>query len=128
MVMPIHDWTRVDAGIFHDFHNVWIAALRNALNSGILPSGYYALSEQHAGKYITDVLTHHASPGPWEPGSPAPSGVLAVAENLPKVRQRLSLSATARSLRKSLAIRHMSGHRLIALLEMVSPANKDRSE
>jgi hypothetical protein len=22
--MPIHDWTRVDAGIFHDFHHAWI--------------------------------------------------------------------------------------------------------
>ena len=35
--MPVHDWTRVDAGVFHDFHNVWIAFLRNALNSGVLP-------------------------------------------------------------------------------------------
>jgi hypothetical protein len=22
--MPIHDWTRVDAGIFHDFHQSWV--------------------------------------------------------------------------------------------------------
>src|SRR5262249_5465800 len=29
--------------------------------------------------------------------------------------------------RRSLAIRHVSGHRLIALIEIVSPANKDRS-
>jgi hypothetical protein len=29
--------------------------------------------------------------------------------------------------RRSLAIRHVSGHRLIALLEIVSPANKDRA-
>jgi hypothetical protein len=21
---PVHDWTRVDAGIFHDFHHAWI--------------------------------------------------------------------------------------------------------
>ena len=24
--MPIHDWTRVDAGIFHHFHQRWIGA------------------------------------------------------------------------------------------------------
>jgi hypothetical protein len=30
--MPVHDWTRVDAGIFHDFHNAWITELRNVLN------------------------------------------------------------------------------------------------
>ena len=22
--MPIHDWTRVDAGIFHHFHTSWV--------------------------------------------------------------------------------------------------------
>ncbi len=65
--MPVHDWTRVDAGIWHDFHNVWIAELRNALNSGVLPPGYYALSEQHAGKYIADVLTLHGEPPLPEP-------------------------------------------------------------
>ncbi len=43
--MPMHDWTRVDAGIYHDFHNRWITHLTEALNSGILPSTYYALGE-----------------------------------------------------------------------------------
>ena len=38
--MPVHDWTRVEAGIFHDFHNVWIGQLRNTLNEGLLPEGY----------------------------------------------------------------------------------------
>ena len=23
--MPVHDWTRVEAGIFHSFRNVWMA-------------------------------------------------------------------------------------------------------
>jgi len=41
--MPVHDWTRVDAGVFRDFHNVWIALLRMAMNSGLLPKGYYAM-------------------------------------------------------------------------------------
>jgi hypothetical protein len=40
--MPIHDWTRVDAGIFHDFHHTWITQIRRALNRGLLPSEYYA--------------------------------------------------------------------------------------
>ena len=22
--MPVHDWTRVEASIFHDFHATWI--------------------------------------------------------------------------------------------------------
>ena len=28
--MPIHDWSRVDAGIFHDFHQAWTIEIRNA--------------------------------------------------------------------------------------------------
>src|SRR5215510_12196106 len=54
--MPMHDWSRVDANVFHDFHQTWAVAIRNALNSGILPSGYSALVEQHAGAPIPDVL------------------------------------------------------------------------
>ena len=44
--MPVHDWKRVDPGIFHDFHTVWIGHIRTILNSGLLPQGYYALAEQ----------------------------------------------------------------------------------
>ena len=53
--MAIHDWTRVEAGIFHDFHTVWMGHIRSALNEGLLPKGYYALTEQHAGR-IPDEL------------------------------------------------------------------------
>src|SRR5438309_823998 len=41
-IMPIHDWTRVEAGIFHDFHHGWIADIKRALNAGVLPPNYYA--------------------------------------------------------------------------------------
>ena len=29
--MPVHDWSRVDAGIFHDFHASWITHLMEAV-------------------------------------------------------------------------------------------------
>ena len=126
--MPIHDWTRVEPGIFHDFHNAWVMELRNALNGGVLPAGYYALTEQHAGKYITDVLTLQARPN-GESSSVSPdSGGLALAEAPPKVRRKLTSAGSLRRLRRTLAIRHVSGHRLVALIEIVSPANKDRAE
>ncbi len=35
--MPIHDWTRVDAGLFHAFHHGWVTILSHALNAGVLP-------------------------------------------------------------------------------------------
>src|SRR5216683_1992198 len=55
--MPVHDWTRVDAGIFHHFHHGWIEEIARALNLGILPADYYALAEQHAAGFGPDVLT-----------------------------------------------------------------------
>jgi Protein of unknown function (DUF4058) len=126
--MPVHDWTRVEAGIFHDFHNAWITEIRNALNGGLLPPDYYALAEQHAGRTVNDVLTLHASrPDGAAPPLQLPSGAMAVAEAPPKVRRKLTAAETYRQRRRSLAIRHVSGHRLIALLEIISPGNKDRS-
>src|SRR5688500_162326 len=55
--MPVHDWYRVDANLFHDFHQTWTINIRNALNGGLLPPGYSALVEQHAGGVAPDVLT-----------------------------------------------------------------------
>src|SRR5690242_15842463 len=86
--MPVHDWTRVDAGIFHSFHNSWITELHTALNGGILPDEYYALMEQHAGRLVTDVLTLHASRPNGEPlPLAASSKAIALAEAPPKVRR-----------------------------------------
>ncbi|MBV9124142.1 MAG: DUF4058 family protein [Planctomycetes bacterium] len=129
--MPIHAWTRVDAGIFHALHTTWVGALQTALNEGLLTGGYYALAEHHAGRPITDVLTLHASAVPDQPLSlplppaPATSGV-AVAEAPPQTRRKRTLEPAALVRRRALAIRHVSGHRLVALLEIVWPANKDR--
>src|SRR5437899_11605860 len=127
--MPVHDWTLVEAGIFHDFHTVWIGAIRNGLNEGLLPKGYYALAEQHVGRPIPDVLTLHASPPPAAPPLPLPpaTGGIALAEAPPRTRRKHSVEPAALACRRSLAIRHVSGHRLVALLEILSPANKDRA-
>lgn len=122
--MPVHDWTRVDAGTFHDFHSRWITHLAEALNAGILPPSHYAMSEQWAGRIVADVLTLTAPPSSPPAG---PAGGIAVAETPPRVRHRLSPASTARSLRRTLVIRHASGHRVVALVEIVAPANKDRA-
>lgn len=44
--MPIHDWTRVRANRFHDFHQRWTVTICNSLNDGRLPPGYFAMVEQ----------------------------------------------------------------------------------
>ena len=73
--MPVHDWTRVDAGTFHAFHLGWITHLSEALNGGILPPGYYAMAEQHGGRIIADILTLRSPPSAAM--SPAGEGGLA---------------------------------------------------
>jgi hypothetical protein len=54
--VPIHDWTRVEPGIFHDFHPEWISTIKRSLNEGLLPENYYALAEQIAAGREPDVL------------------------------------------------------------------------
>lgn len=107
--MSIYDWTRVDAGIFHDFHNAWITHLGEALNAGLLSPNHYALGEQIADGLGPDVLTMSAPPALGN-GSPDVQGK-AEAEQYTR-RQR------------TLVIRHVSNHRIIALIEIVSPGNK----
>jgi hypothetical protein len=129
--MPVHDWTRVDAGTFHAFHTSWLTHLMGALNGGLLPHGYYALSEQVATRMQTDVLTLRAPlPGPLHPQGTHPGGV-AVTESPPQVRLSVRPDPTRKPRRpvrrgRHLVIRHISGHQVVALIEITSPANKDR--
>src|SRR5260370_29480989 len=86
-VMPIHDWTRVDAGIFHAFHHDWITDISRALNRGLLPAAYYALPEQIAGGLGPDVLTLRRPGGNGMPLTvQPPDGGVALAVAPPKVR------------------------------------------
>src|SRR5437868_6238529 len=124
--MPLHDWSRVDAGTSHDFHNSWVVHLKETLNGGLLPSDYYARSEQHGSRFIADVSTLHA--GQQTERLPAPAGVLTLAEAPPQAERKLTVSPVARSRQRTLTIRHVSGHRIVAFMEIVSPANKDRRQ
>lgn len=119
--MPIHDWTRVRPGIFHDFHTAWLVEIRNCLNGGLLPGGYYALAEQDTGDFGPDVLTLQTA------GSTdvEVAGALAIATAPPRVR--VTAQTDRRSFvrrKKRLAIRHVTGDRIVALVEIVSRGNK----
>ena len=130
--MTIHDWSRVDPGIFHDFHYSWVFRIRDALNSGVLPSEYYALVEQRAGGKEPDVVTLHQSESddvaegiaPDLPGA-SQAATLTVATAPPKVAyvEELDDEFYVRK-RRSIAIRHVSGDDLVALVEIMSPGNK----
>jgi hypothetical protein len=121
--MPPHDWTSVDAGIFHHFHHAWIDDLARALNRGILPSPYYALAEQIAGGLGPDVLTLQ-EPSAGSSVEP-PSGAVALAADPPKVRFRVRAEQDRYAAKaKAVVIHHKSNHQVVAMVEIVSPGNK----
>jgi Protein of unknown function (DUF4058) len=125
--MPVHDWTRVDAGIFHAFHHDWITEIARALNRGLLPATYYALPEQLAGGLGPDVLTLRmpGSNGPSLPLGP-PDGGVALASTPPRVRIRMQSEANRYAAQaKAVTIRHVSNHQVVAMVEILSPGNKN---
>src|SRR5262245_16551341 len=117
--MPIHDWTRLEPGDFHHFHQRWIAAIADALNGGLLPPGFMAMAEQVTGRPIPDVVALQARP------APGPQGGVAVQTAPPSARLIAKIERSAYVGRKNrVVIRHRHG-KVVAIIEIVSPGNKD---
>ncbi len=129
--MPAHDWTRVDAGTFHDFHHSWIEEIKRALNAGLLPDDYYAMAEQRAIGLEPDVVTLELASnqgngdglkGDNDPGENSPGGVLLAP---PKVHLAGETDMEFYRRKQSrIAVRHVSGDQVVAIVEVVSPGNK----
>lgn len=121
--MPIHDWTRVDAGLFHDFHQDWTIELRRSLNAGRLPAGYVALTDQQTGGPIPDVLALHRGQKILDKDDS--DGGLAIATAPPKARFEVELDENTYSRRaNTILIQHRHG-KVVAVIEIVSPGNKN---
>lgn len=121
--MPIHDWTRVDAGLFHDFHQDWTIELRRALNAGLLPPGFVALTDQRISGPIPDVLTLNRNPKPT--GRPEAAGGVAVALGPPKARFVIEHEEDTYVRRANrIKIQHRHGQ-VVAVIEILSPGNKN---
>ena len=117
----LHDWSRVPAGLFHDFHQSWSIRIKDALNAGRLPKGVAALVEQRAGPRESDVLAIERRP--QLRGVELDGGVATM--------ERPKTSYVWRSARAGFAdranrivVKHHLG-RIIAVIEIISPGNKD---
>ena len=137
--MPIHDWTRVTPGTYHQFHHHWLSQVELFLNGGNLPDDLYAMVEQVVGEKnrhaepdvlalrdlsIDDDEDYDGAGG--DPAGRADDGGLLVAHAPPKVSV-MTRFAEARVLlhrEKQIVIRAVSGDRPVALVEIVSPGNK----
>jgi Protein of unknown function (DUF4058) len=123
--MPIHDWTRVDAGIFHAFHQRWIGAICDVLNEDLLPEDYYALPEQWAAGRIPDVLTLRGRGGNGAPENPNGRSRSTMVRERPRTTYVVETATEAYSRKKNRAVvRHVSDDRIVAVIEVVSPGNK----
>lgn len=117
--MPIHDWTRLEPGDFHDFHQCWMVEIRNALNGGLLPPEYMAMAEQVTGRPIPDVVRLHSRAPTGDPGGIA----VATAPPTARVIARFEKINYARRADR-VVIRHGRG-KVVAIIEIMSPGNKD---
>ncbi len=137
--MPIHDWSRVPAGIFHHLHHSWIEEIQRALNAGLLPSDYYALAEQRTAGYGPDVLALQVDSGDADSGGadsghqgdsgqgfdepPHRSGGLLMAKPQVDLTAETDMEFYRRK-QNVVAVHHVSDDRVVALVEVVSPGDK----
>lgn len=118
--MSIHDWKRVPAGLFHHFHQDWTIELARALNRGRLPKGVAALVEQRSGPREADVLAIERRAISLPTGD---SGVATLPSPVAQIVRRTEHGSFSDRANR-IVIKHHLG-RIIAVIEVVSPGNKD---
>ncbi len=121
--MPIHDWSRIPAGLFHDFHQSWSIRIKDALNAGRLPRGVAALVEQRSGPRESDVLALERYGKLSRTGFGSDGGVATTEPPVTRFVSRTTKEIYAARANR-IVIKHHLG-RTIAVIEIVSPGNKD---
>ncbi len=119
--MPLHDWTRmVEVGMFPHFHHGWIDTLGRMLNDRYLPPEYYAAAEVVAGSFVPDVLTLNL-PDEWSGDTGGPGVAV---QPRPAATAEIASSRLPSRRGASVVVRHSSGDRPVAVIEVLSPSNK----
>jgi hypothetical protein len=121
--MPLHDWTRVPAGLFHHFHQDWSIEIARSLNGGRLPAGISALVEQRAGPRESDVLAIESAFREQSLDWDTKGGVAIKAPPATRIVRRTTNRIFAERA-NTIVVRHHLG-RIVAVIEIISPGNKD---
>jgi hypothetical protein len=134
--MPIHDWSRLDPGVFHDFHLIWVAEIRNLLNAEILPRPFYAHAEPVVGETEPDLITlqAHLARSDAAEGVPDPSGRRLLRDDeaggavalapCPVLVQEITPELYVRRARQIVIKDAWQGDSVVAVIEIVSRGNK----
>jgi hypothetical protein len=123
--MPIHDWTRVPAGLFHDFHQSWSVRIKDSLNAGRLPRGVAALVEQRAGPREGDVLAIEGKNGLLQSENPKSADVATLERPVARIVRRTTKEIYADRANR-IVVRHHLG-RIIAVIEILSSGKDSRA-
>jgi hypothetical protein len=117
--MPMHDWKRVPATIYHHFHQQWTISICNALNVGLLPRGYSALVEQYSSGLDSDELAVQRR-------TQRPSAARVRTTTLETPHTRMTVRPREARLHERanrVVVRHHLGD-VVCAIELVSPGNK----
>jgi len=110
---------------WESFHVNWAGAMADVLNEELLPDGYFAEEHAHLGPRVEiDMATFAESPG--DPGGAAPVATLPARTWTPPAAA-LVLPAAFPDRFEVLIFESEAGATLVAAIELVSPANKDRA-
>lgn len=121
--MPLHDWSKTPAGLFHHFHQHWTILIGQELNRGRLPKGFSALVEQRAGAREADVLTIEQRSN--LPSSFGPESASTLISERPKTSMTFRSASHFYATRANrIVVRHHLGQ-IVAVIEVISPGNKD---
>src|SRR5262249_50659003 len=132
--MPLRDhfhppWS--DENPWEGFHSAWVNTMVRQLNGNVLPRQFRAVPQVHLGPFVeSDLATFEREDNPdrpSQPGGTTGNGATAVWAP-PAVVQTLEVEFPAQDVFEVRVSDARRGMRLVAVVEMVSPANKDRAE
>ena len=122
--MPMHDWSRVQSGVYNNFHYRWIAAIMDRLNAGLLPKGMIAMAEQIIGRPEPDVVTLQQSDIMFSANG-GNAATMTEAPPQPKTQFVIPVEVERYAAKANrVVVRHSLG-KVVAVVELVSPGNKD---
>jgi len=117
--MPLHDWTRVEAGIYHGFHTLWIGEMFRRLST-LLPANYYCYPELYSKPDYGDVIALEYRDPPAPVAGDAVGTALLTAPAVRIVQDEPDVRAEPRHLK----VRRIQDDCIVAVIQLVSPANK----
>jgi hypothetical protein len=120
--MPLHDWSRVPAALFHHFHQDRSIEIARALNRGRLPKGLSALVALRARPKESEVLAIEVRPN-GRPSEEADGGIVTMPPPVTRIVRRTTNDCYANRANR-IVVKQQLG-RIVAVIEIVSPGNKD---